>query len=64
MKRQQLDQLRKQFQSGILIGAGLLVFGVFEGVPVFWVLGLILLGVSAFRLNRLSRVVPEDEEES
>lgn len=64
MKRQKLEQLRKQFQSGILIGAGVLVFGVFEGLPVFWGLGLILLGVSAFRLNKISRVQPEDDEES
>ncbi|HEY0844214.1 MAG TPA: hypothetical protein VGE12_02540 [Noviherbaspirillum sp.] len=64
MKRQRLEQLRKQFQSGILIGAGVLVFGVFEGQPVFWVLGLILLGVSAFRLHRLSRVQPQDDEEA
>ena len=64
MKREQLDQLRKQFMAGIWIGAGLLVFGVFERVPVFWGLGLILLGVSAFRLNRLSRVQPQDDEES
>ncbi|WP_292932265.1 hypothetical protein [Noviherbaspirillum sp.] len=64
MKRVKLEQLRKQFQSGILIGAGVLVFGVFKGQPVFWVLGLILLGVSAFRLNRISRVQPEDDEET
>lgn len=62
MKREKLEQLRKQFQSGILIGAGLLVFGVFEGQPVFWGLGLILLGVSGFRLNRISRVQPQDDE--
>ncbi|HJV81944.1 hypothetical protein [Noviherbaspirillum sp.] len=56
--------MRKQFQSGILIGAGVLVFGVFERQPVFWVLGLILLGVSAFRLHRISRVQPKDDEET
>lgn len=62
MKPEKREQLRKQFQSGILIGSGVLVFGVFEGKPVFWVLGLILLGVSAFRLHRISRVQPKDDE--
>ncbi|WP_168798678.1 hypothetical protein [Herbaspirillum sp. ST 5-3] len=47
-----------------MIGTGLLVFGVFEGQPVFWVLGLILLGVSAFRLDRISRVQPQDDKET
>jgi hypothetical protein len=64
MKSEKLDQLRKQFMAGIWIGAGLLVFGVCERVPVFWVLGLILLGVSAFRLNRISRVPSQDDEKS
>lgn len=62
MKREKFERLQKQFQSGILIGAGLLVFGVFEGQPVFWVLGLMLLGVSAFRLHKISRVQPQDDE--
>ena len=64
MKREKLEQLQKQFMAGIWIGAGLLVFGIYEGQKVFWVLGLVLLGVSAFRLNRLSRVQPQDDEES
>jgi len=64
MKPEKLDQLRKQFMAGIWIGAGLLVFGLFEGVPVFWVLGLILLGVSSFRLKKLSRVAPQDDEKT
>ena len=64
MKREKLEQLQKQFMAGIWIGAGLLVFGVYEGQPVFWVLGLILLGVSAFRLKKISRVQPQDDEEA
>lgn len=64
MKRENLEQLRKQFMAGIWIGAGVLVFGVYEGLPVFWVLGLILLGVSVFRLKKISPVQPQDGEES
>lgn len=64
MKREKLEQLRKQFMAGIWIGAGLLVFGVFEGQPVFWVLGLLLLGVSAFRFQKISGVQPQDDEKS
>lgn len=64
MKREKLEQLQKQFMAGIWIGAGLLVFGLFEGQPVFSVLGLFLLGLSAFRFKKISRVQPQDDEES
>ena len=50
--------------SGIWIGSGLLVFGAYEWQPVFLVLGIFLLGVSAFRLKKISQVQPQDDEES
>ena len=64
MKREKLEQLRKQFMAGIWIGAGLLVVGAFERQPVFLVLGLFLLGISAFRFKKISDVQPQDDEES
>lgn len=64
MKREKLEQLRKQFMAGIWIGAGLLVFGAFEAQPVFLVLGLFLLGISAFRFKKISAIQPQDDEES
>ena len=64
MKREKLEQLRKQFMAGIWIGAGLLVVGAFERQPVFLVLGLFLLGISAFRFKKISDVRPQDDEES
>ncbi|HZW12733.1 MAG TPA: hypothetical protein VFF81_06020 [Noviherbaspirillum sp.] len=64
MKREKLDQLRKQFMGGVWIGSGLLVFGAYEWQPVFLVLGILLLGVSAFRLKKISQVQPQDDEES
>ena len=64
MKREKLEQLRKQFMAGIWIGAGLLVFGAFERQPVFLVLGIFLLGISAFRFKKISHIQPQDDEES
>lgn len=64
MKREKFEQLRKQFLAGIWIGAGLLVFGVFERQPVFGALGLFLLALSAFRLKKITRVQPQDDDES
>jgi len=50
--------------GGVWIGSGLLVFGAYEWQPVFLVLGILLLGVSAFRLKKISQVQPQDDEES